>query len=1165
MHAPLPTRPRRPPQRRCDSDNVQSSRGPHVDRDSETARLLDPGGEAACGGTSEQRTPGQAVRRWAAAGRRIGGWVVPTTDVQRVAVFKAVLAYALAALFAFVPALRDFLGDPEYMTPHLVANATIWYHAAKTRSGLAEGGLIGAVWVCTTSAVTYVALFIAEWLHIRFARDPAAQSGMGGTDADALPLALPSKLVSLGVFIFGYSWCLALFKANANRPSVSTATAIANVALYLVMLREAPVVNYKVAVGATDGERGRLPWPGGEDSLGESVGKKTEHVLVAVLAGMAISLAVGWVVRPTTAGAALRKQLGAVLESFRDILPQLLAPIVDGGAAPARSERRLRGAKPEELKSALRTHRQQLQQLKKQLEAAALEPTEWHVWARRRRLAALLACLDGLSLHLGGMSVALELHAGGHCESTDAAVDGLDAAAYEAVVQRIRAPVMRLGHACDKALAAVHSMIDAALDGRRQPAEAADSVDLVEARVARLRYEISAAVQMFHEDYDRAVHELGSLPGDTGECAAGATAVEERLYIVHFFVLSLREFVGELLDILPIVAAVCRPPPPLALAAKQGLQPRSLWAAARSLGGWVLVHFRMLWDTGATTELELYHESAQSLHAPRPTGWLQRAARAVWRVLMWARRPNVRFATKYALLVTLLSLPCYWSIDVYLEFRRQRMDWMVISAAAIMVPTVGGSALVSVYRVLGTCAGGLVAFVVYETSQDAPVVTYVLLVLFSVPCFHIMLHGRYPKIGQFALITFGVVLISKCIAREDQAESAGELAARRTASVALGVLAGMAATMYVWPFEARVRVRQALSWWLLTASRLYEQLWCTLWLAYAAPAHALPASGSAALKLGGGDEECAVGGPQHPDTVRDYLDSELRLQGALLEIRSLLSDTLNEPRLKGRFPMETYQRIINASQRVLDTMVAARWVMLPVPTAEVLEPPADECGQGAATAPNDCASDDAGEDERLLLDLPAEVLVPVVQLRREQLDAGATYARHAESDQTAASSPLGPWQGQPVNYSAAAGDAAAEDGEQVSWLIRRRVERDLLRRTAAERMHRDSLVSLTMYVLASALVLKSPLPAMLPPVEAAQQQVARAMRSVLDMPADPDVDGDGSDAEASERVRRVVARARYVFYYLHVILGRQIVHELAIITGLMRELYGSTRPAPSPP
>ncbi|KAJ2740813.1 hypothetical protein GGI20_005601 [Coemansia sp. BCRC 34301] len=896
----------------------------------------------------------------------------PTDPVQQVSVFKAVLAYAIAALFPFVPVLRDWLGDPDYMTPHLVTNATIWLHAAKTRSGLAEGGLVGVIWVCVTSCVTYSALYIAEWLHCRY----AVEEQVSG---EALPLAVQSKVVSLVVFVFGYSWCLAFFKANANRASVSTATAISNIALYLVMLREAPIVNYKVAAGA----EGAPPWPdpGDHDSLAESVGKKTEHVLVAVLTGMAISLVIGWMVWPTTAGAELREELRTVFGSFRRILPQLLAPIVNE-QAPSNTQAKLHGAKSEELKAGLRSHRQRLQLLKRHLDAVALEPGAVHVWARRAQLTGLVGSLDALSLRLSSLSSGLELRVIDH--NSDAFEGDLDAAEYSAVIRRIRAPIVRLGETCDHTLAGVHDLVDKALSGGGCVATQ---------QIMQLRAELAEAIERFHSDYDAAVGDLAAVP-DEGE-ANGSSTLEEQLFIVYFFVFSLCEFASELHEILAQVAVVCQEP--------TGALGGSPLQQAAALGRWAMALARGLWDTGATTALEARYEVAQaesdpqSLHAPQPMTRGQRVARGLWRRLMWGRQLNVKFATKYALLVTLLSLPCYWSIEMYAEFRRQRLDWMVISAAAIMVPTVGGSALVSVYRILGTCAGGLAAFLAYEAGRDMPVVTYLLLVLFSVPCFHVILHGRYPKIGQFALITFGVVLINKWVAREDQAEGAGDLAVRRTGAVALGIAAGMLVTMYVWPYEARVRVRQALSWWLLTASRLYDRVW--------------------------------QGTPQEED-------EPMALQAALVEIRALLADTLNEPRLKGPFPLASYHRIINACQRLLDAVVAARWV-----------------------------------------------------------------AADPDSDPDADS--------------------------------------DLRRRTALEREQRDALVALAIYVLASALVLKTPLPAVLPPIHAAQQRVANTMRDILH-----------PDAVVGE------SRQRHMFYYTHVMLGWEVVHELAIMGGLMRELYG---------
>ncbi|KAJ2860750.1 hypothetical protein GGH94_005328 [Coemansia aciculifera] len=1033
------------------------------------------------------------VAKRGASAKAFAGELLPTLSSQQTSVLKAVLAYAIAALFPFVPVLRDWLGDPDYMSPHLVTNATIWFHAAKTRSGLAEGGLVGVIWVCVTSCVTYLALFIAEWLHCTFAKPLLATGGV----PEALPLAMQSKVVSLVVFVFGYSWLLAFFKANANRASVGTATAISNIALYLVMLREAPIVNYKVAA-ATGGD-GKIPWPepGDRDSLAESVGKKTEHVLVAVLTGMTISILVGWVVRPTTAGQELRAQLSTTFSSFRRILPQLLAPIVSEDT-PSNTQAKLHGAKPEELKAGLREHRQRLQQLKRQLDAIALEPGEWHVWARRAKLSTLVSCLDALSLHLSSMSSGLELRVIDH--NSDAFVGDLDVEAYSNVIRKIREPVVRLGNMCDRILAVVHDLVDGALSGNYKeyvvdvcqcrnsaPCDGMcmacgmplEDVDPATRRVLQLRAEMTEAIQVFHSDYDAAVGDLTSLSSTGGGAKPGSSTTEEQLFIVYFFVFSLREFVDELFDILPQVAAVCRQPPGPTL----WRSPQQVADGVRALGSWVLMLARGLWDTGATTELETRYEVAQftdprSLHAPQPTTRLQRVARTVWRTLMWARRLNVKFATKYALLVTLLSLPCYWSISVYLEFRRQRLDWMVISAAAIMVPTVGGSALVSVYRILGTCAGGLAAFLVYEIGRDIPVLTYSLLVLFSVPCFHVILHGKYPKIGQFALITFGVVLINKWVAREDQGEGAGALAVRRTGAVALGIVAGMLVTVYVWPFEARVRVRQALSWWLLTASQLYDRLWSSLWQSYINP-------DTDAQEWRG-----AVG------TVREYLDNEMHLQSSLLEIRALLADTLNEPRLKGPFPLPSYHRIINACQRLLDAMVAARWVMLPVPMVV-----ATQLYSYPAPSESDSRSGDLF-DQRLVdvqqaLDrcstpCPDDVLVS---------DGNTT---EEEEGRVLLDLPL-----------ALAATALLERDEHVNpSRVRAQVEADLLRRTAQEREQRDALVALTMYVLASALILKTPLPAVLPPIHAAQRRVAEAMRHILDSPDD-----------------QAVSRIKYVFYY----------------------------------
>ncbi|ORX74451.1 hypothetical protein DL89DRAFT_16687 [Linderina pennispora] len=142
----------------------------------ETSPLLPPASSAE---TAQQAVFKRSIKPRIASA--LGGTMSGLTPEQ-VNVAKAVLAYSLAALVPFVPFLRDWLGDPDYMSPHLVTNATIWYHAAKTRSGLTEGGLVGIIWVFVTSCVMYVALFTGEWLHERYAVDPSAISLLGNSD-----------------------------------------------------------------------------------------------------------------------------------------------------------------------------------------------------------------------------------------------------------------------------------------------------------------------------------------------------------------------------------------------------------------------------------------------------------------------------------------------------------------------------------------------------------------------------------------------------------------------------------------------------------------------------------------------------------------------------------------------------------------------------------------------------------------------------------------------------------------------------------------------------------------------------------------------------------------------------------------------------------------------
>ncbi|KAJ2238687.1 hypothetical protein GGI13_008270 [Coemansia sp. RSA 455] len=245
----------------------------------------------------------------------------------------------------------------------------------------------------------------------------------------------------------------------------------------------------------------------------------------------------------------------------------------------------------------------------------------------------------------------------------------------------------------------------------------------------------------------------------------------------------------------------------------------------------------------------------------------------------------------------------------------------------------------------------------------------------------------------------------------------------------------------------------------------------------------------------------------------------MHLQSSLLEIRALLADTLNEPRLKGPFPLVSYHRIINACQRLLDAMVAARWVMLPVPMVVATQ-------LYSYPAPSESDSHEGDLFDQRLVDVQQALDRCCTPCMDDVLVSDGNTTEEEEGRVL-------------LDLPLALASTALLEREEHPSRVRAQVEADLLRRTAQEREQRDSLVALTMYVLASALILKTPLPAVLPPIHAAQRRVAEAMRHILDSPDEQ------------------VSRVKYVFYYTQVMLGWEVVHELAIIGGMMRELYGS--------
>lgn len=108
-----------------------------------------------------------------------------------------------------------------------------------------------------------------------------------------------------------------------------------------------------------------------------------------------------------------------------------------------------------------------------------------------------------------------------------------------------------------------------------------------------------------------------------------------------------------------------------------------------------------------------------------------------------------------------------------------------------MTPTVGGTNLVAVLRVLSTMLGSIVAVLFYLfIPHDGP-----LLLLFtwafSIPCFWVSLNHKHGRFGTFSLLAYNLIVPFMFNHKnEETVIGVIELATMRCATVSVGVVIG---------------------------------------------------------------------------------------------------------------------------------------------------------------------------------------------------------------------------------------------------------------------------------------------------------------------------------------------------------------------------------------
>ena len=253
----------------------------------------------------------------------------------------------------------------------------------------------------------------------------------------------------------------------------------------------------------------------------------------------------------------------------------------------------------------------------------------------------------------------------------------------------------------------------------------------------------------------------------------------------------------------------------------------------------------------------------------------------------------------------------------------------------VMTPTVGMTNLVSIYRIFSTVLGVVAAMILYmlfpANMYVLPIVTW----LFSIPNFWLILNHKHGKFGQFTLLAFNLVMLNKYNDRETNTVEVWRLALQRCGAIIVGVIYGLIANNYIWPFEARSELRKQFSDFLLRMAFLYQKL---VSVYSELPDDRQLLSSRLESNSNSSNPKTATFNKDNDSTKtlvsqrqmarQTFQEMELGLQRTLLELQALLAQTPNEPRLKGSFPVATYKEMLMSCQNIIDKFLSMRAVIL---------------------------------------------------------------------------------------------------------------------------------------------------------------------------------------------------------------------------------------------
>ncbi|RPB05509.1 hypothetical protein L873DRAFT_798962 [Choiromyces venosus 120613-1] len=251
------------------------------------------------------------------------------------------------------------------------------------------------------------------------------------------------------------------------------------------------------------------------------------------------------------------------------------------------------------------------------------------------------------------------------------------------------------------------------------------------------------------------------------------------------------------------------------------------------------------------------------------------------RLLAFRSSRHIKYGTKFAVVVGLISLPAYIS-DWHVWYENLHVQWALISAMVVMETTRGMTFRTAGMKLAGAIMGGLAAFLVMQLGQGVVYVSIALTSLVGLGVGFLVQHPKFSKAGTVLALAYNIILGVATIFPGHATISSAF--ARRILTLPVGVVIAMSVHLTLFPFRSRSALAKALSHSLD-------------WLHHLV--FAIEASG------------------EFPKLRERFDDMARKARRRVTFAKILLPATVYEVSLAGHWPYERFKRIL---EKVVDVM-----------------------------------------------------------------------------------------------------------------------------------------------------------------------------------------------------------------------------------------------------